>query len=84
MNSLLERNKTIQGQISMYYKKAIVYKEMIAERQNLVLSSGEEKETTKEKINGDDIMPQQQQSMPKTTSMRKSFVISKRKSSLNF
>lgn len=80
MSSLLERNKTISGQISTYYKKSLVYQEKIA-RMGSVLSSGEEKEcgSGKDKRSVDEGY-----SMVKNNSLRKSFVISKRKSSLNF
>lgn len=82
MNSLLERNKTISVQISTYYRKTSAHQEKLKQMNNYV-SSGEEKETdkrSKEKKSPEGL----NHSMLKNSSLRKSFVISKRKSSLNF
>ncbi len=55
MSSLMERNKTISGQISTYYKKTLVYQEKMSQQNNF-LSSGEDKEpepSSKEKKSSD-------------------------------
>lgn len=82
MNTLIDKNKAVWNQIHGYYKKSLTYASKIkqVEVDNYVKSSGEEKEKSKEKHDSDDMGSV----MIKNHSLRKSFVISKRKSSLNF